>query len=809
MKHLKKFFNFAFLSTIFLLFSCTANSSNSKYYVVNFNTGEGSYVPAQKVEEGNTASKPNNPTRDTYTFAGWYLNNEEYDFNTKITKDITITAKWSKNDKYYKFDFRGSNCSLNNDYQYKENSSVNLLFNVTSGFELPDKINVVGVDKYNYSKANKTLSLVVTNDITVICDALPQGVIYTVKFYINGIVQPSLEQKVSYNHTIQRPINPTKIGYIFDGWYTNSDYSSIRYGFDVPLTSSPPNLYGKFNPISCHVVFNANEGKIDSGSDFVDVDYNTTISSTKTPTVSRVGYTFNHWWDSPSGGTKFIFDNTIVTKQNLTLYAHWTLVPIKTINIYFNPNGGKIDGKTDTKLVLTNYGEMPVMPVPIREASKQYSYVFNGWDKTVVPAVTEVIYNAQWINKDQYYDITFSAVDAGGYFNNNPDCKTLTYSYKYGDTITNAPIPYKPSSKTKSYSFNGWSLNKVTDTAIYKASFTEFDKTFTIQWLNYDLTVLKTDTVAYGVTPVYSGATPIRNADFEGAYTFVKFSPTILPAAMDAVYIAQFEISSQNSFYPQTLVTDANIINELDKISAKDKKGYKEYNGSKYFQCEAVTSYISDSGVSVKKGDTNYYKVEPIEWRTLKFDITNKKRLVTTEKLLDVTIYQNYYEGKQSQTDYEGNTESVYANNYKFSKLRTYLNVDFLNRAFTDSSVLTTSEVNNSLETTRLPQLGNPYVCENTFDKIFALSYQDILNTSYFPNTESKKGIKTDFARANYAGFISDTEYVKYGLYWTRSPDRESDHCANNVNDNGDVPYPAYGVGSKILTIRPAILSNL
>ena len=42
--------------------------------------------------------KPRDPTREGYIFAGWYLNGELFDFNTKITGDITLEARWTKID---------------------------------------------------------------------------------------------------------------------------------------------------------------------------------------------------------------------------------------------------------------------------------------------------------------------------------------------------------------------------------------------------------------------------------------------------------------------------------------------------------------------------------------------------------------------------------------------------------------------------------------------------------------------------------------------------------------------------------------
>ena len=66
-------------------------------YTVTFNSDGGSSVSKQTVVSGKTATKPSNPTKSGYTFKGWYLNGTEYDFSSKVTKNITLTAKWEKN----------------------------------------------------------------------------------------------------------------------------------------------------------------------------------------------------------------------------------------------------------------------------------------------------------------------------------------------------------------------------------------------------------------------------------------------------------------------------------------------------------------------------------------------------------------------------------------------------------------------------------------------------------------------------------------------------------------------------------------
>jgi uncharacterized repeat protein (TIGR02543 family) len=72
-------------------------------YTVEFDlngaTSESAYSE-QTVEKGKLATKPADPTRDGYTFAGWTKNGSPFSFQTQITENTTLTAQWISNEKY-------------------------------------------------------------------------------------------------------------------------------------------------------------------------------------------------------------------------------------------------------------------------------------------------------------------------------------------------------------------------------------------------------------------------------------------------------------------------------------------------------------------------------------------------------------------------------------------------------------------------------------------------------------------------------------------------------------------------------------
>ena len=90
------------LSTLIMLFSCGA-----KEYTVTFDADGGSSVEAQIVKEGEKVTVPTEPTKECYTFLGWYLGNEKWSFDDTVSSDTTLKAKWEKSKYTVTFDANG------------------------------------------------------------------------------------------------------------------------------------------------------------------------------------------------------------------------------------------------------------------------------------------------------------------------------------------------------------------------------------------------------------------------------------------------------------------------------------------------------------------------------------------------------------------------------------------------------------------------------------------------------------------------------------------------------------------------------
>lgn len=104
-----------------------------KAYAVTFDSNGGSDVAEQNILEGEKVVKPENPTQRGYSFLGWYIENEEYDFDTPVTSAFTLEAKWRRNStsssrgndaRYYLVSFESNGGTEINTQNIKKNNKV-------------------------------------------------------------------------------------------------------------------------------------------------------------------------------------------------------------------------------------------------------------------------------------------------------------------------------------------------------------------------------------------------------------------------------------------------------------------------------------------------------------------------------------------------------------------------------------------------------------------------------------------------------------------------------------------------------------
>ena len=247
--------------------------------------------------------------------------------------------------------------------------------------------------------------------------------------------------------------------------------------------------------------------------------------------------------------------------------------------------------------------------------------------------------------------------------------------------------------------------------------------------------------------------------------------------------------------YPQTLISDTTLIDALNALPQQN--GWCSL-GDEYYVKVTAKPYSNDmvfsNGAKCQSDAKYWFKVEPIKWKVLSAE--NGDYFVTSECILDTQIYNEYYFG----TDDDGN----YANCYKASDIRAWLNGEFLDQAFHgNDSFIKTTLVDNSVATTGYKT--NRYGCENTNDKIFLLSLADITNAEYgFIDAPERACAVSDYAIAK--GAYKNQEYNS-GYWWTRSPSADYSNTVTFVYFGGGITGESVqtsGVG-----VRPAMNIHL
>lgn len=224
--------------------------------------------------------------------------------------------------------------------------------------------------------------------------------------------------------------------------------------------------------------------------------------------------------------------------------------------------------------------------------------------------------------------------------------------------------------------------------------------------------------------------------------------------------------------YPQSEVTDATLTAALaDKAGTLPNEGAPanwtdygyylqgekaeymwyidlEHDGAKYrgVYFTSYRPYFTGSSSNDNEQEDNGYKTEQVywfKWEPITWRVLEKKdgeALIMADLILDSQAFQNEYTSKYSDgstqyyTNSNGAPEGTYANNYRYSTIRSWLNDTFYNQAFTqaEKDKIKTTTVDNSVATTTTDDEGNnKFACENTQDKVFLLSFKDVFSPTY------------------------------------------------------------------------------
>ena len=435
------------ISTLYVYYKADEQKTEQNQINVLYAANGGQFVDGNETMQGVADSdgklrQPPTPTRDGYTFAGWYWHADysgytdeqkaadKVDFDQAVTgQTVTMFAQWTK-----------------------------------------DEVQ------------NETDVLYVANG----------G-----KFFDGQEVQQGLTDS---DGMMRQPAAPTREGYTFAGWYWVSDLSVLteeqkeqnKVDFTQPVTKPHATMYaqGEQTEEDCTVMYACHRGHLAAGKDPMQgvADSDGMMRQPAEPT--REGYTFAGWyWVSDLSGltdeqkdlNKVDFSQSIAGKDHATIYAQWTKnADQNEIDVLYAANGGQFaTGETFQQGVTDSDGMMRQPAEPTRDG-----YTFDGWywhadysgytdeqkaaDKVDFsqPVQSDVNIYAQWTkNADtQAEQITVKFVDN---FNETESSAEV----KKGETVAQPADP-----TYDGWTFEGWSSTLKDDEGNWEYTPVDFGK---------------------------------------------------------------------------------------------------------------------------------------------------------------------------------------------------------------------------------------------------------------------------------------------------------------------------------------------
>ena len=338
---------------------------------ITFNSNGGSVVAPISNVEGTAISAPVAPTKEHYTFAGWYNDSaltKVYSFTTQPAEDITLYAKWTPVVYEIEYVLNGGTNSKNNVFEYTVEDKIE--------FYAPSK---VGYDFIGWFTDAEFTSSVVTElkmgtsgKITLYAHySINQ---YTISFESNGGTSVSAITQ-NYATSVTAPEAPSKNGYTFSGWYSNASLTS-KYIFST-MPAENITLYAKWDLANYNIAYNLNGGTNNSGN---PATYTITSATITLKAPTKTSYSFAGWY-TDAECTEAIIEITSGSYGVVELFAKWTATKYTITYV-------TADGATHSNIL--TYTIETDLTILADAALK--GYAFGGWytDGSYGTAVTTV-----------------------------------------------------------------------------------------------------------------------------------------------------------------------------------------------------------------------------------------------------------------------------------------------------------------------------------------------------------------------------------------------------------------------------------
>ena len=529
---------------------------------------DGNQVRVETVKNGESVRDFDAPTKDGYTFIGWWIDdNNAYDFTMAITNDITVTARWAKNDP-------------------DPVTTYVVEFVENGGTSVGDQTIVAGKTairptdptRKNYTFVNWYADEGMTEefDFTAPINANTKAyakwkadVEYTVTFEMNYGVEQAAEQKVGKDEFAKEPVDPIRAGKTFAGWYTDNGTFANKWNFSTNPVTEDITLYARWvdvdkaDTIEHKVSFDAKGGTPTPATQTVkDGEYASEPSGTEIPT--REGYVFRGWWKDANNGFAW---GPIHNDQQA--YAKWIRItdpdnPPTTITVTYDSDGGS---KVGAQVIET--GTTPPRP----DAPTKIGYKFLGWFDAAgteydfhTALNADTTFTAHWekLSDDPevtaYHTVTFDSKDGS---------PVDAQSVKHGNcAVEPAPVPTK-----EGYVFSGWHYDEeFTEEACFSTPITD-DVTLYACWKTKD----EADKTTHKVYFLGDGGEPATQKQDVANGGYVDTTQITTPTREGYTFNGWW-YNDQDAFAPEKAITQETAVTaHWKKNDAEHPDGYDTY----------------------------------------------------------------------------------------------------------------------------------------------------------------------------------------------------------------------------------------
>ena len=658
----------------------------NKYTVTYIN--EGIEYHKETVEYGSVITSIQDPTKEGYTFIGWYNeNNEKVTHPITVTEDITLHSKYEINTYTVSF--------YHNNEKYVEDQKVNYGESAVKPSIDPTK------EDYNFSgwvikgTNNKyDFTSKVTKDIELESSFTAKPT-YTVTYKIGNEV--ILTENVIEGHKVTSKEAPYKKGYLFDKWYSDEGLT-IENNFDEKIMNNKT-IYGKYNE-NKHTVTYINEGTTYYTEEVLDSF--TAKGPNENP--SKEGYTFKYF----SKDKKVAFDYNSEITEDITLYAvyeinKYTVTYINEGSEYhkeeltygskhekiedsfktgytfigwYNENEEKVEYPITVTKDITLHSKYEINKYTVTYINEGVKYIedqqINYKEKAVKPETnpSKIGYTFKyWSLKENGEEYNFNEEVTENitlYAVYNINKYTVTFKNYDGSTLQEETLEYgalpkykreaptRETTKEYTYTFKGWDkeITEVTNNQEYIATYTETKNKYNVKFTNYDGSTLQEETLEYGTLPVYKGETPTREKTDEYTYAFKSWNKEITEVTDNEIYIAVYK-EEKNKYtviymdgekeYTRKEVNYGETVSE--EVISKDHNIYRGWtlDGNVYDFNTPVTKNITIKS-SFELVESPIIESTPIEWtkENVKVTITTNHNDYSYMYKIDDGEYQNY-----------------------------------------------------------------------------------------------------------------------------------------------------------------------